>query len=77
MIYWIGLEKHWDYLTGLGLTLWYIGFWLEINWEYLTGPEIILYVGTGLEKYSNYLTGFGLTLSVYDILDLDLKNTQR
>ena len=28
------------------------------------------------EKYSNYLTGFGMTLSVYNILDLDLRNTQ-
>ena len=37
---------------------------------------MILYIGIGLEKYLNYLTGFGLTLSVYDILDLDLRNTQ-
>ena len=44
--------------------------------DYLTGLVIISYVGIGLEKYSNYLTGFGLTLSVYDILDLDLRNTQ-
>ena len=37
---------------------------------------MILYVGIDLEKYSNSLTVFGLTLSVYDIFDLDLKNTQ-
>ena len=36
-----------------------------------------LYVGLGTGKYSNYLTGFGLTLFVYDILGLDLRNTQR
>ena len=34
-----------------------------------------LYVGIGLEKHSNHLTGFGLTLSVYDIFDLDVRNT--
>ena len=72
----LGLEKHWDYLPGLVLTLWYIGFGLKKYSDYLTGLEMILYVGIGLEKYSNYLTGFGLTLSVYDILDLDLRNTQ-
>ena len=37
---------------------------------------MVLYVGLGFEKYSNYLTGFGLTLSVYDMLDLELRNTQ-
>ena len=37
---------------------------------------MILYVGLGLGKYLNYLTGFGLTLSVYNILDWDLRNTQ-
>ena len=37
---------------------------------------MILHAGIGLEKYWNYLTGFGLTLSVYDILDLDLRNNQ-
>ena len=37
---------------------------------------LTLYVGFGLEKYLTYLTGFGLTLSVYDIFDLDLRNTQ-
>ena len=37
---------------------------------------MILYVGFGLEKYLNYLTGLGLILSVCDILDLDLRNTQ-
>ena len=44
--------------------------------DYLTELEVVLYVGLGLEKYSNYLTGFGLTLSVYDMMDLDLRNTQ-
>ena len=67
--------EHWDYLTGLVLTL-YIGFWLEKDSDYHTGLEIILFVGIGLEKYSKYLTGFGLTLSVYDMLELDLRNTQ-
>ena len=43
---------------------------------YLTRLELILCVGRGLEKYSNYLTGIGLTLSVSDVLDLDLRNTQ-
>ena len=41
-----------------------------------TGLELILYLGLGLKKHSNYLTGFGLTFSVYDIFDLDLRNTQ-
>ena len=67
----LGIEKHWDYLTGLGLILWCIGFGLEKYVDYLTGLELILYIGLGLEKYSNYVTGFGLTLTVYDILDLD------
>ena len=58
------------------LTLWYIGFGLEKYLDYLTGLVIVSCVGTGFAKYSNYLTGFGLTLSVYDILDLDLRNTQ-
>ena len=72
----LGFEKHWDYLTGLALTLGYIGFGFEKYSDYRTGLEEILYVGIGFEKSSNYLTGFGLTLSVYDILDLDLRNTQ-
>ena len=37
---------------------------------------MIFYVGIGREKYSNYHNGFELTLSVYDILDFDLRNTQ-
>ena len=37
---------------------------------------MILYVGISLEIYSNYHTGFGLTLSIYDMLDLGLRNTQ-
>ena len=70
-----GLEKHWDYLTGLASTLWYIGFGLAKYWDYLTGLEMILYVGISPEKYLNYLTGFGLTLSVYGILELDFRNS--
>ena len=58
-------------------TLWYVGFGFEKYSDYLVGLELILYVGMGLEKYSNYLTVFGLTLSVYDILELDLRSTQR
>ena len=69
------LEKHWDYLIGFVLDLWCIGFGLEKYSDYLTGLGIILYVGIGIEKYLNYVTGFGLTLSVYDILDFDLRNT--
>ena len=72
----LGLEKHWDYLNGLVLTLWYIGFGLEKYSNYLTGLEMTLYVGSGLEKSWNYLTGFGLTLSIYDILVFGLRNIQ-
>ena len=54
----------------------YIWFGLEKHSDYLTGLEIILFAGIGLEKYLNYLTGFGLISSVYDILDLDLRNIQ-
>ena len=72
----LGLEKNWGYLIGLVLTLWYIGFGLEKYQDYLTGLEMVLYTGIGLEKYSNYFTGFGLNLSVYDTLDLSLRNTQ-
>ena len=72
----LGFEKHRDHLTGLVLTLWYVGFSLEKYSDYLTELELILYVAIGLENYSNYLTGFGLTLSVYDMLDVDLRNTQ-
>ena len=46
----LGLEKHWDYLPGLVLTLRYIGFGLKKYSDYLTGLEMILYVGIGLEK---------------------------
>ena len=72
----LGIEKHWHYLTGLGLTLWYIGFGLEKYLDYLTELKLILYFGLDLENYLNYLTGFELTLSVYGILDLDFRNTQ-
>ena len=38
---------------------------------------MILYIYLlGLEKYLKYLTRFGLTLSVYDIFNLDLRNSQ-
>ena len=73
----LGPEKHWNYLTGLVLTLWCIVFGLEKYSDYFTGLKMILYVRIGLEKYSNYLTGFGLILSVYDMMDLDLRNTQQ
>ena len=44
----LGLEKYPDYLTGLGLTLWYIGFGLEKYSDYLTGPGLISwYIGLG------------------------------
>ena len=46
----LGLEKYPDYLTGLGLTLWYIGFGLEKCSDYVTRLELILYVGLTLEK---------------------------
>ena len=72
----LGLKKHWDFLSGHLLTLWYIQLELKKNSDYLTGLQMILYVGTSLEKYSNYLTAFALTLSVYDILHFDLANTQ-
>ena len=43
----LGFEKHWDYLTGLALTLGYIGFGFEKYSDYRTGLEVILYVGIG------------------------------
>ena len=49
----LGIEKHWHYLTGLGLTLWYIGFGLEKYLDYLTELKLILYFGLGLENYLN------------------------
>ena len=33
----LGLEKHSDYVTGNGLTSWYIGFGIEKHSDYLTG----------------------------------------
>ena len=58
----LGLEKHSDYLTGLGLTLSNIRCRLQKYSDYLAGLGLILYVGLGLEKYSDYLTGFGSIL---------------
>ena len=53
----LGLEKHSDYLTGLGLTLWCIRFGLEKYLDYLSELWLILYyVGLGVEKYLDYLT---------------------
>ena len=45
----LGLERHWDYLTGLALTLWYIGFGLEKYLDHLIELEIILYGRIGQE----------------------------
>ena len=59
-----------DCLTGLGLTLWYIGLGPEGYLNYITLMELVLWY-IRLKKYSVYLSGIGLIL----ILDLDLKNT--
>ena len=41
-----------DYLTGLGLPLWYTGFGLEKYSDYFTGFGLILcYIRLGLENY--------------------------
>ena len=56
----LGLKKPGLYLTGLGLTLWYIRLGLE---NYLIALDLILrYTGLGLEKTSDYLTGVRLIL---------------
>ena len=56
----LGLKKPGLYLTGLGLTLWYIRLGLE---NYLFALGLILrYIGLGLEIISDYLTGIRLIL---------------
>ena len=52
----LGLEKYPDYLTGLGLTLWYIGFGLEKYSDYLTGPGLISwYIGLGKNTRATFI----------------------
>ena len=70
------LKRHWnwagknsEYLTGLGLTLWYIRLGLEL----IALGLILWYVGLGFEKYSDYLTGVRLNLR-YIGLRLTLKS---
>ena len=53
------------YWTWINFMIYWIWTWKVLN--YLTGLELILSLGLGLEKCSN---------TVYDILDLDLRNTQ-
>ena len=55
MIYWTWLEKCSDYLTGVRLTLRYIGLRLTLkSLNYLTGLEFIfVYIGVGLKKWIN------------------------
>ena len=40
----LDLKKHWQYGTGFGLTLWYIGFGLQKYSNYLTGFGLTLSV---------------------------------
>ena len=55
--------KNLDYLTGLGLTLWYIGLGLEKYLNYLIVLGLILWhIELGLEQFSDYLTGIRLIL---------------
>ena len=70
------LKRHWnwagknsEYLTGLGLTLWYIRLGLEL----IALGLILWYVGLGFEKNSDYLTGVRLNLR-YIGLRLTLKS---
>ena len=58
----LGLKKILDYLTGLGLTLWYMRPGPEKYWNYLIAPGLILWYGLGLEKCLDYLTGVRLIL---------------
>ena len=59
----IGLKKNSDYLTGLGLTLWYMRPGPEEYSNNLIAPGLILwYLGLGLEKCLDYLTGVRLIL---------------
>ena len=56
--YWTWAWKNSDYLTGLGLTLWYIRLGLEKYSNYLIALGLILwYIELGREKCSDYLNG--------------------
>ena len=68
----MNLRNHWtwtwkiaDCLTGLGLTLWYIGLGIKKQLNYLTGIGFVLWdsdcIRVRLEKYLDYL-GFELIL---------------
>ena len=58
---WICSWKILDYLTGLGLTLWYIGIGLKKYMSYYRGIGLIsLYIRVKQKKYSDYFTEFGL-----------------
>ena len=73
MIYWTWLEKCSDYLTGVRLTLRYIGLRLTLkSLNYLTGLEfILLYIGVGLKKWINQEQ---MPLEKYeDFLELSVK----
>ena len=63
------LKNHWTwtwkksyYLTGLGLTLWYIRLGFEKYSNYLIALGLILWYLTWLEKCLHYLTGVRLIL---------------
>ena len=60
----LGLEKHWDYLNELVLTLWYIGFGLEKYSDYLTGFGLTLSLYDilvfGLKTFSTRTTSLDL-----------------
>ena len=73
MIYWTWLEKFSDYLTGVRLTLRYIGIRLTLkSLNYLTGMGfILLYIGVGLKKWINQEE---MSLEKYeDFLELSVK----
>ena len=57
---WAWAWKNSDYLTEIGLTLWYIRIGFE---NYLNAlGSILWYIGLGLEKITDYLTGVKLIL---------------
>ena len=57
-----------DYLTGIGLTLWYVGLGLQKYLNCLTGLGIVLwYIGLGLtDNNSNNNNNIYLTLKIYN-----------